>query len=74
MIVFGGHDLLALVSQQLLIPNNGFQKPLQRARCHVLIQSNRFGILTLHVRQQPLHVDQQQGSPSRSSKTTGKSL
>ena len=69
--VFGGHDLLTAIPQHLFIPDNRFEKPLQRPWSHVLIQSDRFRILTLHVGKQATRVDQQQRSSCRSSETTG---
>lgn len=58
MSVFGGDDLLAAISQLLLIPDNGFEEALQRARGNILIQSNGFGVFTLHIGKQSAHINQ----------------
>lgn len=74
MSMFGDDELLTAISQHVLIPDNGLQKSLQRARSHVLIQCDGFGILALDVGLQPSHINLQQGTPRRPSKTTGKML
>ena len=57
--VLVGDHLLAAISQLAFIPNDGFQKPLQRSRGHPLIQGNGLGVLPLDARQQASHVDLQ---------------
>jgi hypothetical protein len=47
--VLTGNDLLAAISQPLFVPNDGLQKPLQRSRGDLLIQRDRFHVLSLHV-------------------------
>lgn len=47
--VFGNDDLLAAISQLLFIPDDRLEEALQRARSHVLIQGDGFGILPLHI-------------------------
>jgi hypothetical protein len=69
--VIGGHDLLAAVSQFLFLPNDGLKEPLQSSGCDVLIQRDRFDVLSLHVREQPPHVCIQQCTPLRPSETAG---
>ena len=49
MGVLGSNHLLAAIPQQLLVPNNRFEKPLQRPRRDILILSYGFDILALHV-------------------------
>jgi len=57
--VLVGDHLLAAISQLAFIPNDGFQKPLQRSRGHSLLQGNCLGVLPLDIRQQASHVDLQ---------------
>ena len=40
--VFRGDNLLAAISQHLLIPDQGFEKTLQCPRCDILIESDGF--------------------------------
>jgi hypothetical protein len=47
--VLGSNDLLTTVSQLLLIPNDRFEEPLQCSGRDLLIQRDRFHILSLHV-------------------------
>jgi len=48
--MLGGNDLLATIPQLLFVPNDRFQKPLERSWGDILIKCDRFGILPLHVR------------------------
>ncbi len=44
-----GHDLLASISQLLLVPLDGFEKPLQRPRRRVELQRNRLGRFAVQI-------------------------
>ena len=47
--MLGGNDALTLVSQTVMVPADGFEKPLQGSRCNILIQCHRLDVLSLHV-------------------------
>lgn len=67
--VFRGNNLLAAISEYLLVPDHGFEKPLQRPRSHAPVQCNGSRILPLHVREESPHIDTQQRPTCWSSKT-----
>jgi hypothetical protein len=58
--VFGGDYLLATITKFLFIPDDRFEKPLQGSRCDSLLQSDRFGVFSLHAGKQPANVNEQQ--------------
>jgi len=62
MSMFCGDNLLASISQQLLIPDDTLQKSLERTWRNIAIQSDRFRVLALYAGEQPLNVNPQQFS------------
>ena len=70
--VLAGHDLLAVVTQLLFIPNNGLQEPLQGSGRDALIQGDGFDVLALEAREQSAHVRLQQRASLRPSEAGGK--
>jgi len=71
--MFGSDDLLAAISQHLLVPDNRFEKTLQRASCDILLQCDRFRILALHVEEESSDINFEQCSAGWPSKTICKS-
>lgn len=69
--MFGGNNLLASISQPMLIPDNRFEKTLQSSRSYILIQGNRLGVFSLHVRQKSIDVNGQQRSAFDPCETAG---
>ena len=70
--VLARHQLLTAIAKQLLIPLNGFEKPLQRPRSNSPRERHRFDILTLHIAEQPADVNREQASACRPAKAIGK--
>jgi hypothetical protein len=69
MSMFCGDNLLASISQLLLIPDDTLQKSLERTWRNIAIQSDRFRVLALYAGEQPLNVNPQQFSTGWPSKT-----
>ena len=70
--VLARHQLLAAVAEQLLVPLNRFEKPLQCPHGDSTRERHRFDILALHIAEQPANVDREQLPPRRPAKTIGK--
>jgi hypothetical protein len=60
---------LASISQLMLIPDDTFQRSLERPWRDIAIQSDSFRVLALYVGEQPLNINLQQLSPGWPSKT-----
>ena len=67
--MFCGNNLLASISQLLLIPDDTFQESLKRTWRDIAIQSDSFRVLALYAGEQPLNIHLQQFSPGWPSKT-----
>ena len=67
-----GHDLLASISQLLLIPLDGFEKALQRPRRRVSLQRDGLGGFAVQIGQLSFNIDSQQPSPDAPAKAVCK--
>jgi hypothetical protein len=72
MGVRAGHKLLAVVAHAGLIPLDRFDETLYSAWRLTELQGDGLDVLALQVREQSLHVDQQQGKPRPAAKAAGK--
>jgi len=70
--VLGRNQLLTAVTEQVLVPLDGFEKTLQRSDREMLLQRQRFDVLSLDVAEQPADVDCEQPPAGRSAKALGK--
>lgn len=70
--MFAGHQLLTAVAEQLFVPRNGFEKPLQRPRSNSPRERHRFDILTLHIAEQSADVNREQAPARGATKAVGK--
>lgn len=70
--VFAGHQLLTAITEQLLVPGNGFEKPLQRPRSNSPRECHGFDILALHIAEQSADVNREQIPARRPAKAIGK--
>lgn len=74
MSMLVGYDLLAQISDLVVIPGNRIQEPLQRPRRDVLIQRHGLDVLSLDDRHQALDIRQQQCPARRPRKTLPKAV
>jgi hypothetical protein len=70
--MLGSHQLLAAVAELFFVPLDRFEKPLQCAGSHSLIQCHRFDILALNVAEKPANVNRQEQPASGPAKTVRK--
>ena len=60
--MFAGDDRLTAITKLLFIPNDGFEKTLQSSWSHALLEGDRFGVFSLHAREQSSNIDEQQST------------
>lgn len=70
--VLARHQLLAAVAELLLVPSDGFEKTLERARSNPLVQCHRLHVLPLHVTEQTANINRQQLPARWPAKAAGK--
>jgi len=70
--VLAGHQLLTAIAKQLLIPLDGFEKPLQRSWSNAPRKRHGFDILALHIAEQTSDVNREQTPARRPTKAIGK--
>lgn len=60
--VLASNDRLTSITEFLFIPDDGFEKTLQGPRRNALQQGHRFGVLSLHAREQSSNINEQQST------------
>jgi hypothetical protein len=72
MGVLGGDDFLTPIANGCFVPGDRFEQSLQGSRPDILVQRHRFDVLSLHIGEQPPHVEGHQRSARRAGKAIGK--